>query len=381
MSISWTSSDSSFNGTTPPVAGPSNTERGTRPRQGGLHSIDDFDFETLIEILGTNGADKHGENLGELETQAGKEASLQLDEPKLLSPLGSPVSLSPDKAEPADEDGNADVPPAELSAAPQSPVLVGALEPMTPISPLDLPPVDPTVPPNEQSARLPQSPGAVSQDKSNPVQRTGDDISAGSGFTRLNEELGTAVSGAREQVMDLRSRIQSLKEEIKEFAPHLYRRAFDDAGSRTDPHKKPHLPEGNGADNQDISDPRDASTGNQTTPVQDVVEGLSNEEVKSSLINICQALRIDPSTLVTLQQPMVTESSGLTPPRSLHDVIRAMRFVSDVDELVWRQTRRSSGKQTERDGDAYNIYSEENIRSLTDRVRLWEKTARSRAGR
>ena len=51
-------------------------------------------------------------------------------------------------------------------------------------------------------------------------------------FSRLSRDLGIAVTEAKDQVTDLRTKLQALKDEVKTMAPHLYRRAFEDPHNR-----------------------------------------------------------------------------------------------------------------------------------------------------
>ena len=69
----------------------------------------------------------------------------------------------------------------------------------------------------------------------------------------------------------------------------------------------------------------------------------------------------------------------LVPPSSLSDIVRALNLVSYLDGLAWRRHTSQAGPSRTR--PAYNIYDEENVAALLDRVRLWERTARSRVGR
>ena len=51
-------------------------------------------------------------------------------------------------------------------------------------------------------------------------------------FSRLSRDLGIAVTEAKDQVTDLRTKLQALKDEVKTMAPHLYHRAFEDSHNR-----------------------------------------------------------------------------------------------------------------------------------------------------
>ena len=94
--------------------------------------------------------------------------------------------------------------------------------------------------------------------------------------------------------------------------------------------------------------------------------------------DICQTLRIDHRRLLSSS----TENRFhdlLVPPSSLSDIVRALNLVSYLDGLAWRRHTSQAGPSGTR--PAYNIYDEENVAALLDRARLWERTARSRAGR
>lgn len=57
---------------------------------------------------------------------------------------------------------------------------------------------------------------------------------------------------------------------------------------------------------------------------------------------------------------------------------RALGFLADVDNLVWRRKRRPFGAEdNNKDSEAPNLYTEQNITAIFDRIRLWERTARS----
>ncbi|KAH8114793.1 hypothetical protein DFH11DRAFT_1544029 [Phellopilus nigrolimitatus] len=386
MSLNWTSSDSSRlenasgNGVQP-VAGPSRTDR-ARSKPGGLQDINDFDFETLIELLGTSGEGlKHADNDGG-NLQVREERRSFLDEGTYLVDPTPPVS--PPRENPP---GTADVDllSAGHPVAPKAPNLVGARESTTPISPLDLPPTD--LSPDDQPAPREEQMSDLIE-LSDGRKTKGKSMASPTGFSSLNKELGTSVRETKQHVADLRSRIQSLKDEVKEFAPHLYRRAFDSPQTRPKARERVRFSQDrrNDGDGNDLEPPvvpslkEDARIEQPRTTVHDTVAQLSGKEAKNALANICQALHVDPLDFVspTQQDPFTIDL-----PRNMADLSRALHLVSDMDELVWRRKNMRPEQSRDQEGqDAYNnIYSEENIRALMDRVRLWERTARSRAGR
>ena len=98
------------------------------------------------------------------------------------------------------------------------------------------------------------------------------------------------------------------------------------------------------------------------------------------LKNICCTLHIDPSQVVSSEKHMHDQGQYASP-STIQDIVRALRLVSDLDELVWRNTNRHNPQSDlQRNRPLNDIYEEENIRAILDRVRLWERTARSRVG-
>jgi hypothetical protein len=61
-------------------------------------------------------------------------------------------------------------------------------------------------------------------------------------------------------------------------------------------------------------------------------------------------------------------------PNNLNDIVRAMDFVRRLDLLVWKRSGRTSrGEGT----PEANLFSEENVKALEDRIQLWERAVRN----
>ena len=62
-----------------------------------------------------------------------------------------------------------------------------------------------------------------------------------------------------------------------------------------------------------------------------------------------------------------------TSPTNLNDILHTMEFVQMVDSLVWRKSEKS---QADANGKT-NVFREENLKALEDRIKLWERVVRN----
>ncbi|KAL5482379.1 hypothetical protein ACEPAI_8973 [Sanghuangporus weigelae] len=208
---------------------------------------------------------------------------------------------------------------------------------------------------------------------------------ANRGFTQSKQELGSSIIDVEDQLANLRGRLQVLKSEVKEFAPLLYRKAFDagdldsqrptsNEDEQSEQRRQYSNAKGKG---RAVARPQ-LSNGPRRSSEVEFISSLTEDEAKNALINICQMLRINPKDPASSSMQDHTHDL-LVPPSNLSDIVRALNLVSNLDELVWRGRNLQAGPS--RAHPAYDIYDEENIRALLDRVRLWERTARSRPRR
>ena len=226
-------------------------------------------------------------------------------------------------------------------------------------------------------------------------------------FSRLSRDLGIAVTEAKDQVTDLRTKLQALKDEVKTMAPHLYHRAFED------PHNR-NTAKGPGprtAIRDEVKyPPRDEIYNGNTSQIdgkvvplateRDLVAALTEEETRRGLTvsgtdhtyicnysdtfillqNICRILNIDPTTLIQPTQSSKTYVGRDQSP-DLDDILRSLKLVRELDGLVWKRSQSESGDTHAMGHTNSSTYSEENIQSILDHIRLWERTARSRTKR
>ena len=94
-------------------------------------------------------------------------------------------------------------------------------------------------------------------------------------FTKMNRKLTSAVSEAERQLAELRSRVVSLRGDVRTFAPHAYHRAFESTSTDViDDINPPSRPVPNVAD-----DPPEASR-----PTDAYVRSLSEDRAKELLL-------------------------------------------------------------------------------------------------
>ncbi|KAL5524283.1 hypothetical protein ACEPAF_9423 [Sanghuangporus sanghuang] len=377
------------------------TLRDRPTRRNGL-GIDDSDFEALIEILGSDG-DRPTANVGRRETRIEAEAignqqsARNRQEHDPFEDNGALVaceSLGTNEADAHTSKGDVVCSPSRKVQKPmKQPVRTEtgrANHPSILSSPeVAANPVLRLIPAHERSHQS-TSPCRTSIHGPARLERPTSTAHsprprANLGFTQSKQELGSSIIDVQDQLADLRGRLQVLKSEVKEFAPHLYRKAFDAGDLDT---QRP-------TSNEDEQSPQrrqyssakgkgkavacpQLSNGPHRPSEVEFISSLTEDEAKTALINICQMLHANPKDLAS--SPMQDHTHDLlVPPSDLFDVVRALNLVSDLDELVWRGRNLRTGPS--RAHPAYDIYDEENIRALLDRVRLWERTARSRPRR
>ncbi|KAL5519778.1 hypothetical protein ACEPAG_1438 [Sanghuangporus baumii] len=376
-----------------------------RPTRRNGFGIDDSDFEALIEILGSDG-DRQNADVGRRETRVEAEATgnqqsarSQQEHDHHFEDNGVLVareSVGTNEADTHASKGDVVCSPSRKVQKPMKrpvrtetgrvnhPSVVSS--PETAANPVLRP-----VPAHERSHQS-ASPcrtsihGPARLERQTPTARSPRPRPrANLGFTQSKQELGSSIIDAKDQLADLRGRLQVLKSEVKEFAPLLYRKAFDAGDLDT---QRP-------TSNEDEQSPQrrqysnakgkgravahsELSNGPRRSSEVDLISSLTEDEAKCALINICQTLRINPKDPASSSMQDQTHDL-LVPPSNLSDIVRALNLVSDLDELVWRGRNLQAGPS--RAHPAYDIYDEENIRALLDHVRLWERTARSRPRR
>lgn len=86
------------------------------------------------------------------------------------------------------------------------------------------------------------------------------------------------------------------------------------------------------------------------------------------------ALNLAPNSLRELQsRPEARETRPpAAKPLSISAINRAVRLVSDIDELVWRRSRYTNARRPD------DVYGEENAEAVLDRLRVWESAVRTR---
>lgn len=402
--FTWVSSDSSRQRDDFSLSTMQSTSQRQSPQQlkgsktSGLLAINDFDFETLIEILGTNEADNRkkptsghpyaqqdtSENL-QGEALASDLVSRSLDSscPIPQESRNKMVSITPDMPLLVPED-------ASPSNSPQSVTKTDVTRDVTPPKRTGRMQDEQAPRPSDRQAfAIPSKPMAIEKGRKEtqliPIQRVRP------GFGQLSKELGIAVTETRGRVSELRSHIQSLKEEVKELAPHLYHRAFESQSNQNEARRrKPNRARGveeeskhslsnvNHDDNASQLDEQDTIIATK----RDVIATLTEEETRRGLANICEILDIDPTRLI--QQTRNVENRGgemTNVPPDLDHVLRSIKLVQELDELVWKRSRFGIGEEHRTGQSSSEIFNEENIQSILDHVRLWERTARSRTKR
>ncbi|KAL5501847.1 hypothetical protein ACEPAH_9108 [Sanghuangporus vaninii] len=368
-------------------------------RRNGL-GIDDSDFEALIEILGSDG-DRQNAEVGRRETRIEAEAignhqpgrSGQEHEPfEDNGALVARESLGTNDADAHTSKNDVVCSPSrKVQERMKQPIRtdIGCANHLSSPEASATPVLQRPIPAHEMSHKS-TSPCRTSIHGPARLERPSSTAHsprprANLGFCQSKQELGSSIIDVKDQLADLRGRLQVLKSEVKEFAPHLYRKAFDAGDLDTQhptsnedeqpPQRRQHSnARGKG---KAVARPQLSNAPHRPSEVE-FISSLTEDEAKTALINICQMLRANPKDLAS--SPMQGHTHDLlVPPSDLFDVVRALNLVSDLDELVWKghnlQTKPS------RAHPAYDIYDEENIRALLDRVRLWERTARSRPHR
>ncbi|EJC98477.1 uncharacterized protein FOMMEDRAFT_23710, partial [Fomitiporia mediterranea MF3/22] len=149
-----------------------------------------------------------------------------------IPPCVAPALQSPSKPGPSRSGSKIDTAHMHANSIPgrvRSP-LSNTKAPRPPTSRSNLAPPGETVGSTSRQrtvAPTPSSPGP-SRQSGRPTMHA----SKSEGFTQFKHQLGTSVSDVSDQVAGLRSRIQILKDDVREFAPHLYQRAFENADIR-----------------------------------------------------------------------------------------------------------------------------------------------------
>ncbi|KAH7885162.1 hypothetical protein F5I97DRAFT_1340732 [Phlebopus sp. FC_14] len=122
--------------------------------------------------------------------------------------------------------------------------------------------------------------------------------------------------------------------------------------------------------------------GLQLSPHSDLppdIDYLSENEAKHALTTILRALNIAPGSVIKCEtiSPYVHEKKASE--RTLEEIVSAVKFLTAVDELVWRRSLTEGPTGTISDGSARVLaptFSTDNTSTLLSRLQLWERAVR-----
>ncbi|KDQ62092.1 hypothetical protein JAAARDRAFT_54113 [Jaapia argillacea MUCL 33604] len=179
------------------------------------------------------------------------------------------------------------------------------------------------------------------------------------------DEINQAIGCANGEVADLTRRCDQLRALISEkFLPDTPNRpalsqgpTTGDAMATTPSHQP----------SADVG-----GTSFSTPRLPPEISALTGDEARHALTVFTRSLSLPPSSITLLpMRPCKEASQG---PSDVSDVQRALDFVTRVDEIIWKRAKYPfvQGANT---GE---IFSEENLEALIDRITLWDKVVRSR---
>ncbi|KAF9235673.1 hypothetical protein BU15DRAFT_77798 [Melanogaster broomeanus] len=193
-------------------------------------------------------------------------------------------------------------------------------------------------------------------------------------------DLDTALTSARTEVKSLRQQYDNLQALVSK---HL-----GTGTQRTNPTLPLDKVDGGDRSREDSSETRPRAASPPLPPSSDIpseIACLTETEAKCALAVLTRTLNLTPTNISSLTDPVSIPptpaasssqqislpSQHPTPQYDLTSITRALRFLSTVDELVWKRSLSSSGPN-----NLQPAFSEENVAALLARLELWERVVR-----